>query len=163
MPAHILPAAACFVVCLAALAAPLLAARGHQTAAAVLYLAFSGICHQIRERSFLLCGHPLAVCHRCAGVYLGLLLAAAFARPHASQSPQARRLRVVASVAPLALDAVLERAGLWHGTGAVRFVTGVLFGAGTWPLLACGVAEWLDELRRRGAAVGEPHLKEGLP
>lgn len=163
MAAHILPAAACAVVCLAVLAAPLLAACGCRTAAAVLYLAFSGVCHQIPGRSFLLCGHPLAVCHRCAGVYLGMLLAAACARPLAMQSPGARRLRVLVAVAPLALDAVLERAGLWHGTGAVRFVTGFLFGAGTWPLLARGVTEWLEERRRRGAAVGDPHLKGGLP
>lgn len=159
---RLLTATFCSIVGLAALAAPLCASHGRPTLAAALYLAFSGVCHQIPERSFLIDGHPLAVCHRCAGVYLGLFLAAALLRPRAPRSPSARRLWVLAVVAPLALDVILERTGLWHGAGGVRFATGLLFGIGTAPLLLCGLTEWLQEIRWP-AAVGDPHFKRGLP
>ena len=39
-----------------------------------LYLPFAQICHQLDERSFLLAGQPLAVCHRCTGIYIGFWL-----------------------------------------------------------------------------------------
>jgi uncharacterized membrane protein len=42
--------------------------------AAVITLFFSFVCHQAAERSFHLMGHPLAVCVRCTGIYLGFLL-----------------------------------------------------------------------------------------
>lgn len=37
----------------------------------LVYLFFHQICHQLPERSFSLFGHPLAVCHRCLGIYFG--------------------------------------------------------------------------------------------
>ena len=42
--------------------------------AAVISLFFSSVCHQATERSFHLMGHPLAVCVRCASIYVGFLL-----------------------------------------------------------------------------------------
>ena len=42
--------------------------------AAVISLFFSPVCHQTAERSFHLAGHPLAVCIRCASIYVGFLL-----------------------------------------------------------------------------------------
>ncbi len=36
-----------------------------------------GICHQIPARTFHLGGHPLPLCARCTGIYLGALLAVA--------------------------------------------------------------------------------------
>ena len=42
--------------------------------AAVISLFFSSVCHQAAERSFHLAGHPLAVCVRCASIYVGFLL-----------------------------------------------------------------------------------------
>lgn len=56
----------------AIVAAPLLAARGI-AAAGFIYEAFHTICHQLPERSFHLAGEPLAVCHRCTGLYVGFL------------------------------------------------------------------------------------------
>src|SRR5436853_6556765 len=51
--------------------APVLAASGHDSIAILLYAAFSKFCHQIRERSFNVAGHPFAVCARCTGIYFG--------------------------------------------------------------------------------------------
>lgn len=50
--------------------APYGLARGWP-AVVFLYALFHPICHQIPERSFWLFGHPLAVCHRCTGLYVG--------------------------------------------------------------------------------------------
>lgn len=36
--------------------------------------AFSGLCHQIPERSFWINGQPMAVCSRCFGIYAGFFL-----------------------------------------------------------------------------------------
>jgi uncharacterized membrane protein len=46
----------------------------------VLYRFFSGICHQIPERSFYLAGAVLPVCARCLGLYSGFLLGAVTVR-----------------------------------------------------------------------------------
>ena len=45
--------------------------------ASVITLFFAPICHQTPGRSFHLLGHPLAVCARCTGIYLGFLLGVA--------------------------------------------------------------------------------------
>jgi len=39
-----------------------------------LYAFFHPVCHQIPERSVHCFGQPLAVCHRCLGLYAGFLL-----------------------------------------------------------------------------------------
>jgi len=39
-----------------------------------IYLFFSKTCHQIDSRSFSIFGYKLAVCSRCASVYLGFIL-----------------------------------------------------------------------------------------
>jgi len=152
-------AAAWFIVCAAIVAAPVLAAHGRGGAAAVFYLFFSGVCHQDPERSFLLCGHALAVCHRCTGIYLGLFLASALARP-CPRWPT--RNRVLAAGLPLLLDTLLPYAGLWHSTPLSRFATGLLFGTLTAPLLVRGVTEWLQEIPWRRSSIHGPQFKGGL-
>src|SRR6266850_4461634 len=56
--------------------APLLAASGYNGAAVPIYRGFSRVCHQLSERSFFVEGHPLAVCARCWGLYLGFAIGA---------------------------------------------------------------------------------------
>ena len=55
-------------------AAPWFATHDRPTLAALIYQAFSPLCHQVVERSFRFGDAPLAVCARCTGVYAGLLL-----------------------------------------------------------------------------------------
>jgi len=139
--------------------APALAARSY-SAAAALYLFFSPVCHQIPSRSFMLAGHPFAVCHRCFGIYLGLFLGAL---PPPSVycnilSYRWRRTWVVGATAPLLLDALLPFSGLWTNTFWSRFGTGLLFGIMASSLLACGMAElWnqalCEKLRRCGSHI----------
>jgi uncharacterized membrane protein len=143
--ARFLLAAAWGILCLSFTAAPVLAAHAFDGTAAMLYLFFSFICHQIPERSFLVCGHTLAVCHRCSGIYLGLFLAALIDLSFIHKSPRVRRCWILAATAPLVLDALLPCVGLWHSGDLSRFLTGMLFGTAASPLLVRGVTELLQE------------------
>jgi uncharacterized membrane protein len=103
-------------------AAPWLAHRDSWVAA-LLYAVFDPVCHQIAERSFHLWNEPLAVCHRCSGLYLGFALGIASwpAFPTAAARLLARPRWIVACSTPLAIDAVLLL-----NTPASRFGTGLL-------------------------------------
>jgi len=152
-------------VIIAALAAPLLFSGSFPTASFFTYLPFSFTCHQLPERSFMLLDHPLAVCHRCSGIYLGLflgtLLSPLFNRisPRARRaciisssdiptdtaliSPRARRACIISASALLALDAVIPLTGLWSGFTLCRFLTGFIFGASAAPFAVIGLEEIL--------------------
>jgi uncharacterized membrane protein len=53
------------------LAAPLFAAIGQWELSTEIMVFLSKACHQNPVRSFWLCGHPVALCGRCLGVYFG--------------------------------------------------------------------------------------------
>ncbi len=101
---------------------------------AFVHHAFGAVCHQIPERSPHLAGGPIALCHRCSGVLVGLLAgiglapwigASALARLR--RQPQGRWL--AAALVPTALDWALGALGLWANTPVSRTLTGALFGA----------------------------------
>jgi uncharacterized membrane protein len=149
-------------LCLSAASAPLLAMHARHTAAALLYLLFSSICHQIPERSFLISGYAVAVCHRCFGIYLGLFWGALVENPFLHRSPRSRRIWVLAAALPILLDALLPYTGLWSSKGFSRFVTGMLFGTVVSSLLVRGVTELLQETPWRRFSFRDPHFRGGL-
>ncbi len=108
-----------------------------------LRLAFHAVCHQMPERSFHLNGHALAVCHRCTGIYAGLLAGSLVfpwvARWDAGLWRHARAL-IAFSLAPLALDWGGDALGLFANTTASQVLTGAFFGLGVSYLLARGLA-----------------------
>jgi uncharacterized membrane protein len=112
--------AACLLWLAGVLAAPLLAHRDH-LGGPLLYAFFHPVCHQIADRSFHLWGEPLAVCHRCLGLYLGftlgLLAWPAARRPAAWLLERPRRLLIF--FAPMAFDVAIT-----FDVAASRFVTG---------------------------------------
>jgi hypothetical protein len=57
-------------------AAVLIAAVFAAPFAPAIRIAFSAVCHQLPERSFLWLGGPMPVCARCLGLYAGLLAVA---------------------------------------------------------------------------------------
>jgi uncharacterized membrane protein len=150
------------IVCLFILAAPILASNSHYAAAAVFYFSFSCICHQIQERSFIVFGFPLAVCHRCFGIYLGLLLGAVFNCRFIHRSPQSRRGWVLIACMPLLLDFLAPYLGLWTGTHYSRFITGLLFGILISSLLVRGVFELLHEVFLQRPLTATPISKEAF-
>ena len=111
--------------------APLALANGQALFGLIIYRAFSYVCHQIPERSLFIAGHPLAVCSRCAGIYVGFAVAVLVYPLLRSlrdvEAPQ-RKWLLMAAV-PLALDFSLGFLGIWQNTHLSRFATGTLLGA----------------------------------
>ena len=121
----------CGALCLLILAPPFLAANSYSVPSALAYLLFSPLCHQMSERSFHLCGYPLAVCHRCTGIYFGLFLGMLLPVGKSLQflSPARRKLFALFVCAPIFLDFCLSYLGIWAGTPLIRFATGLIFGS----------------------------------
>ncbi|MXX77249.1 MAG: DUF2085 domain-containing protein [Holophagales bacterium] len=144
-------AAACCLVIGLVVAAPLSAASGGR-AASLLYEFFAPVCHQIAERSFHLHGHPLAVCHRCFGFYVGFTLGLAvlpFVRRFRDWLLDRPR-RILFFLAPAAIDWLLPM-----NTPASRFGTALLAAAP----IALLVWAAIDQITERHA----PKLLEETP
>ena len=74
---------------------------------AVVTGAFRSLCHQIPGRSFAIDGTPLAVCHRCIGIYLGLavgVLLFPFIRKESAKTVRYDRWVLGVAVLPATLD-----------------------------------------------------------
>lgn len=134
------------IISLLTLAPPLL---GPESQAAAMEL-FAPLCHQMPERSFWLMGEPLAVCHRCTGIYFGLFAGALLWRaagglggsapfPRSEIVGRRARLVIVLAAAPAAVDWGAGLAGLWQSGPFVRAATGFWFGAGTGLLVTDGL------------------------
>lgn len=112
-------------------AAPLAQAGGHHSLAAVIYGAYSRLCHQIPERSFFIAGHQFAVCARCTGLYAGFTVATLgypLVRSLRITDAPPRRWLFVAAV-PMAIDFSLGYFGIWENTHLSRLLTGALLGS----------------------------------
>ena len=137
-------ALACGIICIMLMAAPYLAHRNLQFESSVLYSLFSLFCHQMPDRSFSLWGYKLAVCHRCAGIYLGLFIGALLLID-LNQNEKSRRDWALVACIPISADFFAGRLGFWHGLTIIRFATGLLFGMIASSLLVHGVAELIAE------------------
>jgi uncharacterized membrane protein len=152
---YLLTAAGTILWLAAIFLAPWLAAKGASGPARMLYAFFRPVCHQIANRCFMLAGHPLAVCGRCLGIYIGFaagLLLYPFIRGFRTiRLP--RPLTFILSVLPLAVDGVAGVLGLWKSPIGVRFVTGLIWG-GVLPFyFVAGFADLARNRRRRRAAL----------
>lgn len=111
-----------FVVALASLP-PFVAGSTRAT----LMAAFEALCHQLPGRSPQVGEIALAVCHRCYGLYLGLLFgtlgALALLRWDGWFRNYAPALLALTAL-PLALDWGLDVLGFWTNTPATRTLTG---------------------------------------
>src|SRR5690606_22415853 len=52
---------------------PLAKASGHTLIGELIFRAYTALCHQKPERSFFICGHQVAFCHRCTALYGGIV------------------------------------------------------------------------------------------
>jgi uncharacterized membrane protein len=108
-------------------AAAMVATRaGWTMASAALELPFALICHRIPERVMSIGGTPMPLCSRCAGIWLGISVAASLAWP--ALSLRVLRVLVPAAMALLLIDIALQDLGVhpvWHST---RLLTGLLLG-----------------------------------
>lgn len=103
--------------------------------------AFAFLCHQHPERSFIVDGHLFAVCHRCTGIYAGLLIgllstAVPFVR-HAARRFALGCLGI--AIALVIFDIGLDAAGIVSSTAGSRVITGLLLGFGGGSFLGAAV------------------------
>ena len=119
---------------LAWIAAPPLAAAAGWPWGELLRWPLHIVCHQDPERSIHLLGAPLAVCHRCTGLYIGFTLGVASWPwlPALAARLAANPRWVALFFVPMLIDW-----GLVPNTGASRFATGLVaaFPAALLPLL----------------------------
>jgi uncharacterized membrane protein len=111
------------------LLAPYLKSRSSPWAG-LAYLVYRPVCHQIPGRSFHCFGHPLAVCARCTGIYLGCLLGLViypFLRGWRSLSFPSSRVFFLLTT-PIGLDTAANFLKLWATGNAVRMATGIIWG-----------------------------------
>jgi len=110
-----------------ALSTPLLSPAGR---AAVMHL-FAPVCHQIPVRSPFVDGVQLALCDRCAGIYLGLVVGVATVGVgHRLWRRAGRydRYLLLGSLGPIGIDWIGPLLGLWANTPISRSLTGLFFG-----------------------------------
>lgn len=132
-----------------ALASSPLWAPGTPLAEAAVF-AFRGLCHQDPERSFAVGGHVMAICHRCTGIDVGLVLGAA-AAGLGVRVPVRSRLGWGLPVGAMGLQVLLGwLAPATFDHAPLRVATGVLLGA--W--LAAVLVAALATLRARQPGAG---------
>lgn len=133
--------------------APYLAAHGEHPVARGIYYAFSLICHQRIDRSFVIFGEKMACCERCAAIYTGMLLVGLlYAARRTRIQPLPFWIFMLLTI-PIALDGFTQEFGLRESTWELRVVTGSLFALGfSWllfPQMEVGFARIRKQLERR--------------
>lgn len=142
---------------------PFLMSRGYHAAANILFTTFGLMCHQMPERTFMLFGEPMALCHRMSAIYvsaflLGLLYA--FVRNHIRPLSF---LGLFLFSFPMAIDGFTQLFGLRESVWELRLITGTFFSTGVawfvFPRLEEGffeirelIEKRFDRLVRRGRA-----------
>lgn len=96
----------------------------------LIYAIFSPTCHQIPSRCLTLYGHPLAVCTRCLGIYIGFFLGTclypAFRGLSSKVLPKAKIL-IFMSV-PIVIDTAANVLSIWSSPHGIRLPTGIIWG-----------------------------------
>lgn len=99
------------------------------TVAELLASWFRFQCHGLAERTVALGGRPFPVCSRCLGVYLGLALAAAVARP--TIAAPARRIWIVVAAAAMVAEVSIQDLTEHPPIHWLRAATGIAL---AWPI-----------------------------
>jgi uncharacterized membrane protein len=133
--------------------APVAASGGHETTAFVIYQGLKTVCHQMPERAFWVAGHPLAVCARCFGIYVGFAVAVLLypLSRRLQQTGTPRREWLILALLPTAVDFTLGITGLWANTHTSRFLTGAWLGAWAAFYVVPGMVEIARQRRDRRA------------
>lgn len=92
-----------------------------------------GLCHQLPERTIAFQGHPLPVCARDTGIYLGFLISFLYMRltHHRRENllPSKTIMAIaVLFIAVMGFDGVTSYLGLRTTTNEIRLITGLLTG-----------------------------------
>lgn len=113
---------------------------------------FHAVCHQLPARSFHLDGVPLAVCHRCLGIYAALpaaVLLFVWIGTWWQVLDRYAPYVLAASLLPLGIDWLGDVLGIWDNTAVSRLVTGSVFGLAAGYYLMQAVARAVDASLRK--------------
>jgi uncharacterized membrane protein len=116
---------------------------------------FSGVCHQLPNRSPFIDGVQLAVCHRCMGIYWAMPIAAVVFRLAGGAwnlSGRSAPLLLGAAALPAAIDWGGDILGWWVNSPASRVLTGSVFGLVAGYALARAVQDIVRNRRRNRAS-----------
>jgi uncharacterized membrane protein len=119
--------------------------------ASLVYVVYSPFCHQLPERSLSCFGHPLSVCSRCLGIYLGVLgglLLYPLIRGWRQVRVPEKWIFFLLS-APIFLDTAANFIKLWQSPNAVRLATGLLWGVLLPFYFITGAVDFLRQRRKR--------------
>lgn len=106
--------------------------------------ALSLFCHQLPDRTLIVDGTPLAVCHRCLGIYAALAVATggyAVLRRYDGFLGSHAGWVLAASVVPPGVDWLGGVVDLWANTPVSRIATGAVFGVAAGYYLARAFAD----------------------
>lgn len=101
------------------------------------HIVFSGLCHQMPDRTLSIDGHSMAVCHRCTGIYLGLALGG-FAALVKRVDPRSARVWLIGA-APTLIQVALAIPWTVFDAWWIRLITGAMTGAAGGLLMASGL------------------------
>lgn len=110
-----------------AVSPPLLSAKWQS----IVFHVFSPVCHQIPVRSPHIGGVQLAICDRCTGIYLGLVLGVAtvgWGRVLWRSAGQYSRFVLLGSLLLVGIDWLGAFLDLWTNGPVIRASTGLVFG-----------------------------------
>ncbi|WP_077213459.1 DUF2085 domain-containing protein [Bacillus dakarensis] len=91
------------------------------------------ICHQLPERTFMIDGHYLPICSRCAGIYIGIFSSLLYLflkkRYVSSTIPSTKiSLFLLLLLFPLMIDGFGSYLGIYTTNNLIRVITGFVFG-----------------------------------
>lgn len=143
---YLIAAASAGVWCFLIVAPPVFAHLG--LSPAMLYEFFHRVCHQLDERSLHTAGHPLAVCARCTGIYVGFLAGAIALVLRLTVARNTPRWLLVVGLLPIVVNVVVGPGDTDAPGLLVRCVTGFIAGGTlslfTIPYFAEAVSGWLS-------------------
>ena len=123
--------------------APIMAYMKHYDFSALLTSLYMYSCHQQPDRSFWILGYPMALCCRCYGFYLGVIISGVMA----FLGKLRISLKTFVFILLLCLLDIIVNYGLdtRHNTGNItRYIVGVLMG-----MLFITALDYLLKLKRR--------------
>lgn len=99
---------------------------------AAVRASFASVCHQIPSRSPHIGGVPIAICDRCTGIYVGLVIGVigtGWGRGLWQRLGSHGRFLLLGSLIPLGVDWIGPILGVWSNVPISRASTGFVFGS----------------------------------
>jgi uncharacterized membrane protein len=107
--------------------APLLLAAGYSVIAGQIYSAYSLVCHQLPDHTWLLLDRPFAYCQRDTAIYSVLAVAGIAYQRRRRWVGGLRWWMAVALSVPIAIDGGLAVIGVRDSDPILRTITGAMF------------------------------------